>query len=61
MKNNLYRSAYTPVIYEMKDCSVGIFDAEAGCSARRRACRCSSAPSRPDAATTVSLGGHRRR
>ena len=26
MKRNLYRSAYSPVIYEMKDCSVGIFD-----------------------------------
>ena len=29
MNNNLARSAYTPIIYEMKDCSVGIFDAEA--------------------------------
>lgn len=28
MNNNLARSAYTPIIYEMKDCSVGIFDAE---------------------------------
>ena len=27
MRRNLYRSAYSPVIYEMKDCSVGIFDA----------------------------------
>jgi N-methylhydantoinase B len=27
MNNNLARSAYTPIIYEMKDCSVGIFDA----------------------------------
>lgn len=26
MNNNLARSAYTPVIYEMKDCSVAIFD-----------------------------------
>jgi N-methylhydantoinase B len=26
MNNNLARSAYTPIIYEMKDCSVGIFD-----------------------------------
>jgi N-methylhydantoinase B len=26
MKRNLYRSAYSPVIYEMKDCAVGIFD-----------------------------------
>jgi N-methylhydantoinase B len=29
MNNNLARSAYTPIIYEMKDCSVGVFDAEA--------------------------------
>ena len=29
MNNNLARSAYTPIIYEMKDCSVGLFDAEA--------------------------------
>ena len=29
MNNNLARSAYTPIIYEMKDCSVGIFDGEA--------------------------------
>jgi N-methylhydantoinase B len=29
MNNNLARSAYTPIIYEMKDCSVGIFDADA--------------------------------
>ena len=26
MNKNLFRSAYTPIIYEMKDCSVGIFD-----------------------------------
>ena len=26
MNQNLIRSAYTPIIYEMKDCSVGIFD-----------------------------------
>jgi N-methylhydantoinase B len=26
MNNNLARSAYTPVIYEMKDCSVALFD-----------------------------------
>ena len=26
MNQNLTRSAYTPIIYEMKDCSVGIFD-----------------------------------
>ncbi len=26
MSNNLVRSAYTPVIYEMKDCSVALFD-----------------------------------
>lgn len=26
MNNNLVRSAYTPIIYEMKDCSVGLFD-----------------------------------
>ena len=30
MSRNLSRSAYSPVIYEMKDCSVGIFDAEGG-------------------------------
>ena len=30
MRRNLYRSAHSPVIYEMKDCSVGIFDAEGG-------------------------------
>lgn len=29
MNNSLVRSAYTPIIYEMKDCSVGLFDAEA--------------------------------
>jgi N-methylhydantoinase B len=29
MNNNLARSAYTPIIYEMKDCSVGLFDAQA--------------------------------
>lgn len=29
MNNNLARSAYTPIIYEMKDCSVGLFDADA--------------------------------
>ena len=28
MNNNLARSAYTPIIYEMKDCSVGLFDAK---------------------------------
>ena len=28
MNKNLFRSAYTPIIYEMKDCSVGIFDRE---------------------------------
>ncbi len=28
MRRNLYRSAHSPVIYEMKDCSVGIFDSE---------------------------------
>jgi N-methylhydantoinase B len=27
MRRNLYRSAYSPVIYEMKDCAVGFFDA----------------------------------
>jgi N-methylhydantoinase B len=26
MNNNLARSAYTPIIYEMKDCSVAVFD-----------------------------------
>jgi N-methylhydantoinase B len=26
MRRNLYRSAYSPVIYEAKDCSVGLFD-----------------------------------
>ena len=26
MNQNLARSAYTPIIYEMKDCSVAIFD-----------------------------------
>ena len=26
MNNNLARSAYTPIIYEMKDCSVALFD-----------------------------------
>lgn len=26
MNASLFRSAYTPIIYEMKDCSVGIFD-----------------------------------
>jgi N-methylhydantoinase B len=30
MRRNLYRSAYSPVIYEMKDCSVGIYDADGG-------------------------------
>lgn len=29
MNNNLARSAYTPIIYEMKDCSVGLFNARA--------------------------------
>jgi N-methylhydantoinase B len=28
MNNNLARSAYTPIIYEMKDCSVGLFNAK---------------------------------
>jgi N-methylhydantoinase B len=28
MNNNLARSAYTPIIYEMKDCSVGLFNSE---------------------------------
>ena len=28
MRRNLYRSSFSPVIYEMKDCSVGIFNAE---------------------------------
>ena len=28
MRRNLYRSAHSPVIYEMKDCSVGIYDAQ---------------------------------
>lgn len=28
MNNNLARSAYTPIIYEMKDCSVGLFNAD---------------------------------
>ena len=28
MRRNLYRSAHSPVIYEMKDCSVGIYDTE---------------------------------
>ena len=27
MRRNLYRSAYSPVIYEIKDCSVGLYDA----------------------------------
>jgi N-methylhydantoinase B len=26
MRRNLYRSAYSPIIYEMNDCAVGIFD-----------------------------------
>jgi len=29
MNASLFRSAYSPIIYEMKDCSVGIFDADA--------------------------------
>lgn len=29
MNNSLLRSAYTPLIYEMKDCSVGLFDKDA--------------------------------
>ena len=29
MNNNLARSAYTPIIYEMKDCSVGLFNQNA--------------------------------
>ena len=29
MNNNLARSAYTPIIYEMKDCSVGLFNENA--------------------------------
>ena len=28
MRRNLYRSAFSPVIYEAKDCSVGIYDAD---------------------------------
>lgn len=28
MRRNLCRSAYSPVIYEMKDCSVGLYDAD---------------------------------
>ncbi len=28
MRRNLYRSAHSPVIYEMKDCSVGIYDVQ---------------------------------
>lgn len=28
MRRNLYRSAHSPVIYEMKDCSVGIYDVD---------------------------------
>nr|WP_141991501.1 hydantoinase B/oxoprolinase family protein [Rhodoglobus vestalii] len=28
MNNSLARSAYTPIIYEMKDCSVGLFNAD---------------------------------
>jgi len=28
MRRNLYRSAFSPVIYEMKDCSVGIYNSE---------------------------------
>ena len=28
MRRNLYRSSFSPVIYEMKDCSVGIYDSE---------------------------------
>lgn len=28
MRRNLYRSAYSPVIYEMKDCAVGIYNAD---------------------------------
>ena len=28
MRRNLYRSSFSPVIYEMKDCSVGIFDVD---------------------------------
>ena len=28
MNSNLYRSAFSPIIYEMKDCSVGIYDAK---------------------------------
>lgn len=28
MRRNLYRSAYSPIIYEAKDCSVGIYDAD---------------------------------
>ncbi len=28
MNNNLARSAYTPIIYEMKDCSVGLLNAD---------------------------------
>jgi len=29
MNASMFRSAYSPIIYEMKDCSVGIFDREA--------------------------------
>lgn len=28
MRRNLYRSAYSPVIYEMQDCAVGIYNAD---------------------------------
>ena len=31
MNQNLARSAYTPIIYEMKDCSVAIFDRKINC------------------------------
>lgn len=30
MNNNMARSAYSPIIYEMKDCSVALFDGHAG-------------------------------
>jgi len=39
MNNNLARSAYTPIIYEMKDCSVGLFD--------NRGCLLGQAPGLP--------------
>ena len=48
MNNNLARSAYTPIIYEMKDCSVGLFDAtRPAARSGYRDCRSSSARSTP--------------